>query len=39
LGRAKTLEPKNPEIYVAIGDVYMEQVDGSNAVKFYNEAL
>jgi tetratricopeptide (TPR) repeat protein len=39
LGRAKTLEPQNPEVYVAIGDVYLEQNDGSNAVKFYNEAL
>ncbi len=39
LNRAKTLEPKNPEIYVNIGDVYMEQSNGSDAVKYYNEAL
>lgn len=39
LGRAKALEPKNPEVYVMIGDVYFEKTDGSEAVKYYNEAL
>jgi tetratricopeptide (TPR) repeat protein len=39
LGRARTLDPKNPEVYVAIGDVYLQQNDGTNAIKFYNEAL
>ncbi len=39
LGRAKTINPKNPEVFVAIGDVYMEQANGSEAVKYYNEAL
>lgn len=39
LNRAKTINPKNPEVYVAIGDVYMEQSNGSDAVRFYNDAL
>lgn len=39
LGRAKTIDPKNPEVYVAIGDVYLEQANGTEAVKYYNEAL
>ncbi len=39
LTRAKTINPKSPEIYVSIGDVYMEQSNGSEAVKYYNEAL
>ncbi len=39
LGRARILEPQNPEIYVAIGDVYLEQANGTEAVRFYNDAL
>jgi tetratricopeptide (TPR) repeat protein len=37
--RAKNLNIKNPEVFVAIGDVYMQQVNGTEAIKFYNEAL
>jgi tetratricopeptide (TPR) repeat protein len=39
LNKAKALNPKNPEIYVAIGDVYLQQVNGTDAIKNYNEAL
>ncbi len=39
LTRAKNLNPKNPEVYVAIGDIYMQQINGTEAIKYYNEAL
>lgn len=37
--KAKAINPKSPELLVAIGDVYMEQANGSEAVKYYTEAL
>jgi tetratricopeptide (TPR) repeat protein len=39
LSKAKAISPKNPEIYVAIGDVYLQQINGTEAIKNYNEAL
>jgi tetratricopeptide (TPR) repeat protein len=38
LGQAAKLEPKNPEVYILTGDVYLEQNDGTNAVNNYEKA-
>lgn len=39
LNQASVLEPKNSEIYMLIGDAYLEQNDGSMAVANYEKAL
>ena len=38
LDQAIKLEPFNPEIYLAIGDAYLEQNNGTEAIKKYNQA-
>lgn len=38
LGQAMTLEPKNPEVYILMGDAYLEQGDGSKAITNYEKA-
>ena len=38
LGQASKLEPKNPAVYIAIGDAYLEQNDGTKAVDNYEKA-
>jgi tetratricopeptide (TPR) repeat protein len=37
--RAKDADPENPSIYLALGDVYISQNDGKNALAGYNRAL
>jgi len=39
LSRAKEIDPENPSIYLAMGDVYIAQNDGKNALASYNRAL
>jgi tetratricopeptide (TPR) repeat protein len=39
LQKAVAAEPKNPEVYILIGDAYTEQNDGSTAAENYNKAL
>jgi tetratricopeptide (TPR) repeat protein len=39
LSRAKEIDPENPSIYLALGDVYIAQNDGKNALASYNRAL
>ncbi|MEP7168075.1 MAG: tetratricopeptide repeat protein [Bacteroidota bacterium] len=39
LQKAATADPKNPEVYILIGDAYTEQNDGSVAAENYNKAL
>lgn len=39
LNNAITVEPKNPEFYILLGDVYTEKNDGTNAAINYNKAL
>lgn len=39
LNRAKVINPADPEIYLATGDVYLKQNDASNALVNYNQAL
>ncbi|MGB8490170.1 MAG: tetratricopeptide repeat protein [Bacteroidales bacterium] len=36
--QAITIDPKNPEIYLITGDIYMMINDGSDAIKYYNLA-
>lgn len=38
LAQAAKLEPKNPKVYIAIGDAYLEQNDGTKAVDNYEKA-
>lgn len=38
LNQALALEPKNPEIYILLGDAYLEQGDGSKAIMNYEKA-
>lgn len=35
---AEKLQPKNPEIQILNGDAFLENNDGSNAIKFYEKA-
>jgi|LakMenEpi03Aug12_release.lakeMendotaPanAssembly.Ray.scaffolds.fasta_scaffold00329_65 tetratricopeptide (TPR) repeat protein len=35
---ATKLDPKNPEIYILMGDYYQEKTDGNNAIAQYNKA-
>lgn len=39
LEKAKEIQPNNPNICNALGDVYMSQNDASNAISNYNRAL
>lgn len=39
LTRAKEIDPENATIYLALGDVYIRQNDGKNALASYNKAL
>lgn len=39
LQKAAVAEPKNPEVYILIGDAYTEQNDGTSAAENYNKAL
>jgi tetratricopeptide (TPR) repeat protein len=39
LQKAAVADPKNPEIFILIGDAYTEQNDGSTAAENYNKAL
>jgi len=39
LTRAQEIEPNNPAIYLAMGDVYMLQNDAKNALASYNRSL
>lgn len=39
LTRAKEIDPDNATIYLALGDVYIRQNDGKNALASYNKAL
>lgn len=39
LNNAIAVEPKNPELYILLGDVYTEKNDGTNAAINYNKAL
>ncbi|MEY4109774.1 MAG: hypothetical protein RLZZ46_128 [Bacteroidota bacterium] len=38
LNEAAKLDPKNPEIYIQMGDVYAEKNDGNAAIAQYNKA-
>jgi tetratricopeptide (TPR) repeat protein len=38
LNEAAKLEPKNPEIYIQMGDIYAEKNDGNAAITQYNKA-
>lgn len=38
LAQAAKLEPKSPAVYIAIGDAYLEQNDGTKAVDNYEKA-
>lgn len=38
LNQAIKLEPNNPEIYILLGDAYLEQGDGSKAISNYEKA-
>lgn len=35
---ATKLEPKNPEVYILTGDLYLEKNDGNNAILMYKKA-
>jgi tetratricopeptide (TPR) repeat protein len=35
---AQKLEPKNPEVFIMMGDMYLEKADGNNAIEQYNKA-
>jgi len=35
---ATKLEPKNPEVYILTGDMYLEKTDGNNAIANYKKA-
>lgn len=39
LNQAAKLEPKNPTIYTLLGDAYLEQNDGNQAIANYEKAL
>ncbi|HNR19128.1 MAG: hypothetical protein IPJ79_15890 [Bacteroidetes bacterium] len=39
LNNAISVEPKNAELYILLGDVYTEKNDGTNAAINYNKAL
>jgi tetratricopeptide (TPR) repeat protein len=39
LTRAEEIEPNNPSIYIALGNVYIMQNDAKNALANYNKAL
>ena len=39
LSSAKEIDPNNAKIYLALGDVYIRQNDGKNALASYNKAL
>lgn len=39
LDRAQTIEPKNPEVQLLLGDIYTELNNGTLAANYYNEAL
>ncbi len=39
LNQAAKLEPKNPVVFMLIGDAYLEQNDGNNAIVNYEKAL
>ncbi|MBI4646830.1 MAG: tetratricopeptide repeat protein [Bacteroidia bacterium] len=38
LKKAEQLDPANPDIYIALGDAYLELNDGSNAIANYKKA-
>ena len=38
LTQASALEPKNPEVYILLGDAYLEQNDGNQAIINYEKA-
>lgn len=38
LTQASKLDPKNPEVYILLGDYYQEKADGNNAIAQYNKA-
>jgi tetratricopeptide (TPR) repeat protein len=38
LALADKLEPKNPEVFILMGDAYLEQNDGTNAITNYEKA-
>jgi tetratricopeptide (TPR) repeat protein len=38
LGQAAKLDPKNPEVYILTGDVYLEQNEGTKAIENYEKA-
>jgi tetratricopeptide (TPR) repeat protein len=38
LNQAAKLEPKNPEVYIVMGDAFMEQNDATKAVENYEKA-
>ncbi|MBX7203148.1 MAG: tetratricopeptide repeat protein [Bacteroidia bacterium] len=38
LDEAEKIEPRNPEIQILKGDAFLENNDGSNAIKFYEKA-
>ena len=35
---ATKIDPKNPEVYILIGDLYIEKTDGNNAIANYKKA-
>lgn len=39
LAKAKLLEPKNAELYLALGDIALEQANGTEAARNYEQAL
>ena len=39
LRKAKLRNKKNEKIYTALGDAYLKMIDGSNAIKSYDQAL
>lgn len=39
LNNAIKVDPKNPELYILMGDIYTEKNDGTNAAINYNKAL
>lgn len=39
LNKAKEIDPNNPSIYLALGDVYIRQNAGTNALASYNKSL
>jgi tetratricopeptide (TPR) repeat protein len=39
LNRAKVINPNDPNIYITLGDVYIKEMDATNALFNYNQAL